>query len=242
MHPNHYNELAALDRDYWWFLVRYKIAAWMLGIGHSDSGGRSVLDWGCGTGGFLAYLRDYQGIPSEQLFGYEPSPLAQDVLEDRKIRHCNNLTVPLEQQLPWSPSNVVLLDVLEHLDNPVDTLASLRDISSPGALLLVMVPAFNHLWSAWDIRLEHRRRYSRGLLAKQISDAGWTLRGTRFLFSALYPVAFWRRLSVSYQVTATEFPRVSPFLNATLQKLFYWESLIPLRPVGTSLVAVAENA
>src|SRR5690606_14588702 len=55
---------------------------------------------------------------------------------------------------------VLLADVLEHVDDDAGALRWLLDALSPGAHALITVPAGPELWSAHDVALGHRRRYT----------------------------------------------------------------------------------
>jgi hypothetical protein len=101
---------------------------------------------------------------------------------------------------------------------------------------VVLVPAFQHLWSEWDERLRHVRRYDRRLLGRTLSEAGWRVSASRFLFSAAYPAALARRHLIGRSVWSdVEFPRVSPAVNRMLGMAFDLESRLPDLGVGTTL-------
>ena len=68
---------------------------------------------------------------------------------------------------------VLALDVIEHVEDDVAFLQTLRAHVSDSGVLLVTVPAYQRLFSAHDRYLAHYRRYSRPQLAKALADAGW---------------------------------------------------------------------
>jgi hypothetical protein len=70
-------------------------------------------------------------------------------------------------------SLLLMLDVLEHLEN--DRAFFEETICSNlqgGGHALISVPAFSRLFSQYDIRLGHYRRYDKDRLCKLIADAG----------------------------------------------------------------------
>jgi len=82
----------------------------------------------------------------------------------------------------------VLMDVLEHLENPNMFLRNLsRKMSQKGAMLFT-VPAFQHLFSKHDTFLKHYRRYSRRALSIELSNAGLTVENVFYFYSILYPL------------------------------------------------------
>jgi 2-polyprenyl-3-methyl-5-hydroxy-6-metoxy-1,4-benzoquinol methylase len=68
--------------------------------------------------------------------------------------------------------SVVLINVLEHIDDDVTALADLRAVLEPGGQICVFVPAFEGLYSDFDRRIGHRRRYRRSQLASAFDEAG----------------------------------------------------------------------
>jgi 2-polyprenyl-3-methyl-5-hydroxy-6-metoxy-1,4-benzoquinol methylase len=69
---------------------------------------------------------------------------------------------------------VCLLDVIEHFQDPVDVL--LREttrVLAPDGRLVVSVPAHQWLWSAFDDRVGHVRRYTRAALRADLAAVGF---------------------------------------------------------------------
>ena len=94
--------------------------------------GRRVLDFGCYDGGFLAYLGDGWDVA-----GIEPSADAAAVAESRGVRI---LAPTVESVAPHAiePFDaVVMLDVIEHLGEPVAALRALAALLRPGGVILV---------------------------------------------------------------------------------------------------------
>src|SRR4029453_4994598 len=68
--------------------------------------------------------------------------------------------------------SVVLVNVLEHIDDDANALEKLRASLRPGGRVCVFVPAFDGLYSDFDQRIGHRRRYRRSQLATVLDRAG----------------------------------------------------------------------
>jgi SAM-dependent methyltransferase len=141
-------------------------------------------------------------------------------------------------QLPDAPSVITMLDVLEHLEQPVDALRELRLIGGPGAVLVCLVPAMPFLWSEWDERLGHQRRYGAGLLRQHLGEAGWNVISVRHLFPSMVIPAIARRW-MGVSSGADEFPEVSDPLNRILVRVNDLEHRFLRWPFGTSLAALA---
>ncbi len=241
MAVEHFQELAELDASYWWFKVRFNLVVRLLSRIKKPDAYRSIVDWGCGCGAFLHFLQQEKNIHGERLLGFEPSPLAHEHLKKRRIPfRTPDFEKDLISQFPTPPDGVVLLDVLEHIENPTEFLAKLYVAAAPGAALVITVPAMQKLWSVWDEKLGHYRRYDRTLLQKQLTETGWQVLQTRYFFSTLYFVALFRqRLITSNKLPETEFPRLPGWLNSLVGLAFSVESRFPQLPFGTSVAALA---
>ncbi len=89
------------------------------------------LDYGCGLGGFVAFLHrlGYRGA-----IGFEPSPAARDLaLPGVRLLPPGQLEEGLRQF-----DVVTAIDVMEHVSDPVVELTRMRTLLRPGGLLFVM--------------------------------------------------------------------------------------------------------
>jgi SAM-dependent methyltransferase len=102
--------------------------------------GRRVLDFGCYDGGFLQYLG-----ASWEPFGIEPSDHAAHIAASHGVRMLGpTVEAALESALPQGAAApeptvdaIVIFDVMEHLNDPVDTLAKLARFLRPGGIMLI---------------------------------------------------------------------------------------------------------
>jgi SAM-dependent methyltransferase len=97
------------------------------------SPGRRVLDFGCYDGGFLAYLGAGWGR-----FGIEPSTAAAEVARSRGVEVIAATVEEVDsERYAGTFDAVVVFDVMEHLVDPVGTLAALRALLTPGGVILI---------------------------------------------------------------------------------------------------------
>lgn len=237
----HFASLARLEDSYWWHQTRYRAALAALagaGIGKSHQ----VADIGCGTGGFLRFL-GARGF--DRVAGFDVSPVAlATAAESGAVVHALDLDRPFTLEgSPWDA--LVALDVVEHIAREHEFLASAAAALRPGGLLFVTVPAFPHLFSRWDERLRHHRRYTRRSLATAVRAAGLQPLGSSYLFAVAYPAALLRRwLGWHDGSEACEFPPVSPAVDGLLRFVERVEVALPPRlraPFGTSVVMLARK-
>ncbi|QQR88142.1 MAG: class I SAM-dependent methyltransferase [Flavobacteriales bacterium] len=149
--------------------------------------GKTVLDYGCGAGAFLAHMRSC-GYTVE---GVEPGDEARAIA--RRTASCP--VHPSLADLTQHRFDVITLwHVLEHVPDPTQTLLQLTSLLSPNGILLIAVPDvsswdsqhYGSLWAALDVprHLSHFRPRDLHHLAGQ---SGLRLALTKRLwFDALY--------------------------------------------------------
>jgi SAM-dependent methyltransferase len=154
--------------SHWWFRSRRDLflrqvrrAAQALGY----PGRRlALLDYGCASGFDLSFLEE---------FGVAEGADISDAFAGEQVRRHPIHVVP--RALPGLRGRfdiVTCLDVLEHLDDDVEGLRTVRSLLAPGGQIVVTVPAYAWLWSGEDEISAHRRRYTRGALLAACRAAG----------------------------------------------------------------------
>ena len=94
--------------------------------------GRRVLDFGCYDGGFLQYLGTGWDVA-----GIEPSEDAARVAQSRGIRILGPTIESVAPQSVEPFDAIVVFDVIEHLNEPVETLRALARLLRPGGIMLI---------------------------------------------------------------------------------------------------------
>lgn len=182
--------LAGRDAAAHWY-YRSKAAAMMRALGETPA--RSILDVGAGSGFFARYLLE-RGAAHRALcvdIGYA---------DERDESVCGR-TLSFRRSFERSDADLVLLmDVLEHVDDDVGLLSSVvARASSPDARFLLTVPAHQWLWSAHDVFLGHRRRYTLRMLDHVVQRAGLRVVNSHYGFGLVLPVAmatrWWQRVT-----------------------------------------------
>lgn len=123
----------------------------------------SVLDYGCGSGDFVKYLRS----KSIDAYGYEPN-----------YNFCDHDF--LTNQEGWKNNKyevIVLWHVLEHIHNPFDLIQSLKKRLNKKGKILIAIPNFKSFdskyygkyWAGYDTprHLWHFSQKGIGLIAKE---------------------------------------------------------------------------
>jgi 2-polyprenyl-3-methyl-5-hydroxy-6-metoxy-1,4-benzoquinol methylase len=85
---------------------------------------------------------------------------------------------------------IVVINVLEHIEDDGAALAHFREHLRPGGHLLVFAPAFDSLYSDFDRRIGHFRRYHRGSLIAAMLRAGLEVVDAAYV-NAVGAVGWW---------------------------------------------------
>jgi 2-polyprenyl-3-methyl-5-hydroxy-6-metoxy-1,4-benzoquinol methylase len=196
-----------------------------------------VLEIGCGRGVVLAYLRRH-GIDCH---GIELSPVPVPTeLEPYLQTGANCFDLPEEART--AVDCLLLLDVLEHLPEPVAFLSRLRESFPNARALIITVPARSELWSNYDEYYGHFRRYIPATLNSELKAAGFSSIRSAYMFKALYPVMFVLAKLFRNRTTTIAAPGGS-FLHRLLSDCFVIEHrLMPRRLWGTSVLATFSPA
>jgi SAM-dependent methyltransferase len=229
--------LSAADSSHWWFRSKAALVATALRRTGGSAGG-SLIDVGAGAGGVTAIL----GWAPDRAVVLEGSAL---LVGAAKVRHGlagvrgDVTTLPLAD---GGAEVVCLLDVIEHLVDPVVALREAARVLGPGGRVVVNVPAHQWLWSAADEQLGHQRRYSRAMLEEQLASAGLEPVLMSHVFSWLVlPVWLKRRASSSGQAELG-LDQKGFVIDLAAMTLTLAERVLLGRvslPIGTSVLAVA---
>ena len=128
-----------------------------------------VLDVGAGIGSNIPYLLNNRVVEWTSL---EPDPELAAVIEETSARgalpsRCGVAVGTLASLHPSARYETILyIDVLEHIDDDASELAEAAARLTRGGNLVVLAPAHQFLFSAFDKAVGHYRRYNpRSLIA-----------------------------------------------------------------------------
>ncbi|UYV15392.1 class I SAM-dependent methyltransferase [Porphyrobacter sp. ULC335] len=236
-----YQSLRASQDRHWWFVGRRRIVAQLISMFVPLPANARVLEAGCGYGGNLAML---DKLGEVQAFEFN---------DDARAHAANLLRRPvaygrLPDKIGFDNDRfdlIAMLDVLEHIDDDVASLRTLGERLAPGGALLLTVPAVPWLWSDHDVLHQHKRRYTRALLAERLHAAGFEIAGIGYFNTLLFPLALAQRLIARLVGAGGVDHAVPPEpLNALMTGIFSLEvgllGRIPF-PIGLSLFAVARK-
>jgi SAM-dependent methyltransferase len=226
---------AAEDRMWWYRALHARLLDGLAAI-H----GR-VLDAGCGTGGFLALLR--QRRPDLTGFGIEWDAIAAARARDKSGAAVARGSV---NALPFASGDfdaVVSADVLCHAAvDPAAALAELKRVLRPGGRLILNMPAYQWLLSAHDRRVHNVRRLTAPTTAAMLRQAGFARVAARYWNGLPLPLMILQRKILARGGAMSDVAPFSPWLDAILLGMTEFERRLPVRlPAGGSVLATAET-
>ena len=147
--------------------------------------GRRVLEIGAGFGNITRHLRGRELLVASDLDPVALEHLKGVFRDDPSVRVAS-YHFPLESEARdevrgLRVDTIVCLNVLEHIEDDVATLANMFEALPPGGRLVLLVPAFARLYGTLDEHLHHFRRYEKDELDRKIRDAGFAIEDLRFV-------------------------------------------------------------
>lgn len=226
-----------LFAQHWWWRSRESVILAELHRIRPDEQWGTILDVGCGDGLFFPVLSRMGEVE-----GVEPGETRGDISDQANGRIHR---VPFDNQFdPGKQFDLVLmLDVLEHLDQPVEALITAERLLKPGGTLFLTVPAYRLLWTYHDELNHHHTRFTRRSLREVTAHGNLQVQRTHYFFHWIFPIRIAIRVFESLTSSNSGPPRIpAPWINRAIiggSQLEY-RLLRGLRvPFGSSLLMVA---
>jgi SAM-dependent methyltransferase len=240
MDPEAYLEMAQTEDRHWWFVARRAVLKDFVSAFELPPLA-NILEVGVGTGGNLEMLGEFGSVK-----GMELNPVAREIATRKSQGRIEIRSGRCPDDIAFAGDRfnlICMFDVLEHVEEDVETLAALRQALTLDGRLLLTVPAFPWLWSGHDEFLHHKRRYTARDLASKIAAAGLRLERISYFNTLLFPFGVLSRLLNRLMPGRVGSDAAVPaaHVNFMLRHIFSLEKVL-LRyvnlPFGMSLVAV----
>ncbi len=230
-------DLASLK--HFWIERRFEVFKRL--AGHLFTGDAKVGEFGCGHG---IVQRQCEDAFQAAVHGYDLNVAALEKNVSRASRlYCYDIharAVELRQAFDI----LIMFDVIEHIDDDHAFVASAVHHLKPGGHLIVNVPALQGLYSAYDRRVGHVRRYDLRQLRAVAERNGLVVDSMTYWGLPLLPLLVVRKLVLgktpNERTVRTGFHSGSSVTNALLRTLSRLEP-VPQVLGGTSLMMVARR-
>lgn len=240
MYPRYGERYRELYEKHWWWRARTRLIIDELRRLQPAQGWKSILDVGCGDGLFFPELSEFGEVEGVE-------PVAELVDPSNPYRSRIQIRPFDENFRPGKKYSLILmLDVLEHLKDPVGALRHALELLEPEGLFVATVPAFMALWTNHDVINHHFIRYTKASFRQVARQAGLRIRAERYFFHWTCPV----KLSIRLTEKLFRLREKTVDLPATaVNGILFWISrmeqrmLTPLSlPLGSSLMIVGTKA
>lgn len=174
------NDLFEIEDTSWWFQYRSQVICQIANKFLRKE--HSIFDVGGGNG----YTTNKMAAEGYSMALLEPSPAACWNAKRRGLRTVICGTLEQETVIDDSMEQLLLLDVLEHIEDDGAFLRMMYRKLAPGGRVLLTVPAFQRLWSSEDDEARHYRRYRLEQLKNVAQNAGFEVLYSNYFFEFLF--------------------------------------------------------
>ncbi len=151
-----------------------------------------VLEVGAGHGLYTQFLSVHAASVTATDIDAEVIVTMQARLSAPNIsfRHLDVSNAQSCRALPGKYETIVCLNVLEHIEDDREAVRHLADLLAPGGHVVLVVPAFQWLFTPLDRYAGHFRRYTKLTLRSLVRDAGLDIAHQTY-FNALGIPGWW---------------------------------------------------
>lgn len=240
-----FEKVHQLQKDGFWFGAgRNRIALSLLKKHDKELASHTILDIGSSEGAFLDYLSNHHlkftGIDIDE----DALAYCRERGYGNQVRYGDIKNIPF----PECSFNVATaLDIIEHVDDDLKAMEEISRVLAKEGIALIIVPAYQWLWSRNDVAYHHQRRYSSKTFKMLISESGlkteqWSYFNF-FLFPVFMLVILFSRLFRGKETTSAVLKPLPKPLNYILKQILYFEtwmiSGLGIRlPFGSSMIFV----
>ena len=138
-----------------------------------------ILEVGAGHGTFTESFAGIGPVTAIEPGGYAAEVLAARYVDDERVATVDGVVADVAAEPIFG--SAVMINVLEHIEDDQGVLRDIGDRLQPGACLSIWVPAFQLLYSPFDTKLGHVRRYRKHELVADVREAGYDVVDARYV-------------------------------------------------------------
>lgn len=220
--------------NHYWTKGRNKILKKVL----SSTNAKRIIEIGCGKGVVVKYLHN-NGF---NITGVELADINAEKEVEQLVRTGTDV-FSLREEECRNVDTVMLLDVIEHIEQPVVFLKQIHEKFPDLKRFIITVPACQELFSNYDEFNGHFRRYDNGTLIKEFEQFKNVDLNSSYFFHLLYFPAkiMLKTKGKRPEVIVAPKSNLKKLIHSVMAMFFYGEYLFfPSRAKGTSLIIKAE--
>lgn len=131
--------------------------------------GKQILELGSGLGNITLKIKD-------KGFNILPSDIDRSFLKslkkiDKKAIYLDALNIKTSKKF----DTIIAVNVLEHLDDDLQSLKNIYNLLIPQGILILLIPAHQFLFGSYDRMVGHYRRYSKKDLSQKLLKTGFRI-------------------------------------------------------------------
>lgn len=244
MQRDYYKQYFHLERNNWWFLVRFEIIRQSIKKYVYKGTPLKILNIGVATGAGSDMLSEFGDVVSSE-YDEETCTFLRENLK-------MNVTQASVTDLPFDDHTfdlVCAFDVIEHVEDDLKAYEEMKRVCSHGGYIAVTVPAFMIMWSGHDVVNHHYRRYrEEGIMKLLTQHRLKVIRSTYFntiLFLPVLAVRLLNNLIKKNETPASDFQKPTPvWINKVLKFIFSLEMIILKKtslPFGVSYLSISKK-
>lgn len=241
-----YRRMADVQDLHWWYEGRRAILSSLIKTLNLPKD-IAILEAGCGPGANLRMLSSFGNV-----YAFDIDDFAVHHARENSGVAADHIQIgSLPSSIPHKgPFNLIgAFDVIEHVEQDLESLIALRKLLKPGGYAVFTVPAFPFLWSAHDVANHHKRRYRENGFRNILFAAGYDVTFISYyntwLFPAVVLARFLKKILGIKDTPDENLFQGNSLLNRLLRALFASERhLISARcglPFGVSIIALCRN-
>jgi hypothetical protein len=143
------------ELQHWWIKTRLVYIDYAIKKLNRDN--LNIIEYGSGTCQNILHLINNHKKKINSIYGIDPN-IGQNIIN--KFEKFTNVKILRNDESIKKFDLFLALDVLEHTKNDFENLKYWLLKLKNNGIIVITVPAFNHLWSYHDISMKHKRRYT----------------------------------------------------------------------------------
>ena len=130
-----------------------------------------ILEVGAGHGTFSESYASFGDVTAVEPGAHGAALLAERYADDERVTTVSGVVADVPTEPPFG--SAVMINVLEHIEDDQGVLRDIYDRLVPGGCLCIWVPSYEFLYSEFDRKLGHVRRYRKRQLEADVRLAGY---------------------------------------------------------------------